>query len=53
MYEDAMDAVAASQDAVLAEDLLRFFALDVEESVRAPTFAAMLYTCYELIPLGM
>jgi hypothetical protein len=52
MYEDAMEAAAASQDTALAESLLRYFADEVDEHDRAPTFAAMLYICYELIPLG-
>ncbi|KAK9805974.1 hypothetical protein WJX73_010066 [Symbiochloris irregularis] len=45
LFKDAMETVAQSGDADLAEELLRFF---VDEGHRE-CFAAMLYTCYELI----
>jgi len=45
LYQDAMETVSQSQDADLAEDLLRFF---VDENA-AECFAACLYTCYDLI----
>jgi len=45
LYKDAMETSAQSGDAELAEELLRFF---VEERERE-CFAAMLYTCYDLI----
>lgn len=45
LYKDAMETVAEAKDAVLAEDLLRFL-MDMEDK---ELFAAMLYTCYELI----
>jgi clathrin heavy chain len=45
LYKDAMETVSQSEDADLAEDLLRFF---IDENV-AECFAACLYTCYDLI----
>jgi len=45
LYKDAMETVAESKDPVLAEDLLRF----VTDMQDKELFAAMLYTCYELI----
>ena len=45
LYKDAMETVAESRDQALAEDLLRHIMnMDDKE-----LFAAMLYTCYELI----
>ena len=49
MYQDAMEATAASGDSQVAEDLLRFFASEVDERDRAPCFAACLYTCYDIL----
>ena len=40
-----METVAESKDPVLAEDLMRFI-MDMDDK---ELFAAMLYTCYELI----
>jgi len=40
-----METVAASQDPKLAEDLMRFL-MNMEDR---ELFAAMLYTCYELV----
>lgn len=45
LYKDAMETVAEAKDPALAEDLLRF----VTEMQDKELFAAMLYTCYELI----
>jgi clathrin heavy chain len=45
LYKDAMETVAESRDQVLAEDLLRHI-MNMEDK---ELFAAMLYTCYELI----
>lgn len=45
LYKDAMETVAEAKDPALAEDLLRFL-MDMEDK---ELFAAMLYTCYELI----
>lgn len=45
LYKDAMETVAESRDPVLAEDLMRFI-MEMEDK---ELFAAMLYTCYELI----
>jgi len=45
LYKDAMETVAESKDAALAEDLMRFI-MEMEDK---ELFAAMLYTCYELI----
>jgi len=45
LYKDAMETVAESKDPVLAEDLMRF----IMEKDDKELFAAMLYTCYELI----
>lgn len=45
LYKDAMETVAESRDPVLAEDLLRFI-MHMEDK---ELFAAMLYTCYELV----
>ena len=40
-----METVAESKDPALAEDLMRF----IKEMEDKELFAAMLYTCYELI----
>lgn len=45
LYKDAMETVAESRDPALAEDLMRFI-MEMEDK---ELFAAMLYTCYELI----
>lgn len=45
MYKDAMETVAESKDTVLAENLIRFI-MNMEDK---ELFAAMLYTCYELV----
>ena len=45
MFKDAMETVAESKDAKLAEDLLR----NVIEMEDKELFAAMLYSCYALI----
>lgn len=45
LYKDAMETVAESKDPALAEDLMRF----IMEKDDKELFAAMLYTCYELI----
>lgn len=45
MYKDAIDTTAESGDADLAEDLLRFFVKQKDTA----SFAATMYTCYELI----
>ncbi|WPT18138.1 Clathrin heavy chain 1 [Picochlorum sp. SENEW3] len=45
LYKDAMETAAQSEDADLAEDLLRYF---IDEDV-PECFAACLYTCYDLI----
>lgn len=45
LYKDAMETVAESKDPALAEDLMRF----IMEMDDKELFAAMLYTCYELI----
>ncbi|KAH7823081.1 Clathrin heavy chainC [Monocercomonoides exilis] len=50
MYQDAMVATAESGDKDVAEELLRFFAMEIEEKDRASCFAACLYTCYEILP---
>lgn len=44
-YKNAMETVAESKDKALAEDLMRFI-MEMEDK---ELFAAMLYTCYELI----
>lgn len=44
-YKNAMETVAESQDKQLAEELMRF----IMEKEDKELFAAMLYTCYELI----
>jgi len=44
-YKDAMETVAESKDPALAESLMRQI-IDMEDK---ELFAAMLYTCYELI----
>eukprot|EP01006_Ploeotia_vitrea_P027592 TRINITY_DN60369_c0_g1_i1.p1 TRINITY_DN60369_c0_g1~~TRINITY_DN60369_c0_g1_i1.p1 ORF type:complete len:1280 (-),score=86.00 TRINITY_DN60369_c0_g1_i1:31-3870(-) len=46
MYKDAIDTAAESNDADIAEDLLRYFVETVNDK---PCFTATLYTCYELI----
>lgn len=45
LFQDAMETVAESKDPALAEDLMRFI-MEMEDK---ELFAAMLYTCYELI----
>ena len=45
LYKDAMETVAESKNPALAEDLMRF----IMEMDDKELFAAMLYTCYELI----
>lgn len=45
LYKDAMETVAEAKDPVLAEDLMRFL-MEMQDK---ELFAAMLYTCYELI----
>lgn len=45
LYKDAMETVAESKDPALAEDLMRF----IIEKEDKELFAAMLFTCYELI----
>lgn len=45
LYKDAMETVAESRDPSLAEDLLRYI-MNMEDK---ELFAAMLYTCYELV----
>ena len=45
LYKDAMETVAESRDPALAEDLLRHI-MHMEDK---ELFAAMLYTCYELV----
>jgi len=47
LWQDAMDTGAASGDADLAEELLRFFVS--REDCPKSCFAACLYTCYPLI----
>lgn len=44
-YKNAMETVAESQDKQLAEELMRY----IMEKEDKELFAAMLYTCYELI----
>jgi len=45
LYKDAMETVAESRDPALAEDLMRHI-MHMEDK---ELFAAMLYTCYELV----
>jgi len=45
LHKDAMETVAESKDPVLAEDLLRHIMHMQDKEL----FAAMLYTCYELV----
>jgi len=45
LYKDCMETVAESKDSVLAEDLLRHI-MNMQDK---ELFAAMLYTCYELV----
>lgn len=45
MYKDAIDTAAESKDVDIAEELLRFF-VSVHDKA---SFAATLFTCYELI----
>eukprot|EP00771_Trimastix_marina_P000223 gnl/Trimastix_PCT/1231.p1 GENE.gnl/Trimastix_PCT/1231~~gnl/Trimastix_PCT/1231.p1 ORF type:complete len:1609 (+),score=828.08 gnl/Trimastix_PCT/1231:233-5059(+) len=49
LFQDAMETAAESQNPEIAEALLRFFACDVDDKFRAPTFAACLYTCYDIL----
>jgi len=46
LYKDAIDTAASSKDKEIAENLLTFF---VEEITSPECFAAVLYTCYDLI----
>lgn len=48
VFRDAIDTVAESRDAKLAESLLRFF-LDGLDEPDKECFAAALYTCYDLV----
>lgn len=45
MYKDAIDTASESKDSDIAEDLLRFF-VSVHDKA---SFAACLYTCYDLV----
>jgi clathrin heavy chain len=45
LHKDAMETVAESKDPSLAEDLLRHI-MNMQDK---ELFAAMLYTCYELV----
>merc|ERR1712048_982325 len=45
LYKDAMETVAESRDPSLAEDLMRHI-MNMQDK---ELFAAMLYTCYDLI----
>jgi len=45
LYKDAMETVAESRDPVLCEDLMRYIMTMKDKEL----FAAMLYTCYDLI----
>lgn len=45
LMKDAMETVAESRDPALAEDLMRYIMTAQDKEL----FAAMLYTCYELI----
>jgi clathrin heavy chain len=45
LHKDAMETVAESKDPALAEDLLRHIMHMQDKEL----FAAMLYTCYELV----
>jgi len=49
MFQDAMETTAISGDATVAEELLRFFAFDIDEKDRAACFAACLYICYDIL----
>ncbi|KAA6358701.1 MAG: putative Clathrin heavy chain, partial [Streblomastix strix] len=51
MYEDAMSAAAMSGESKLAEELLRYFALDkdIKSSERPGCFAACTYRCYDIL----
>ncbi|KAK2963162.1 putative Clathrin heavy chain [Blattamonas nauphoetae] len=49
MYQDAMEASAASKDVKVCEELLRFLANDIDENERAGCFAAALYICFEFL----
>ena len=44
-FKNAMETIAESKDQAFAEDLMRF----IMEKEDKELFAAMLYTCYELI----
>jgi len=46
LYKDAIETAASSKDREIAENLLTFF---VEEITSPECFAAVLYTCYDLI----
>lgn len=45
LYKDAMETVAESRDPALCEDLMRYIMTMKDKEL----FAAMLYTCYDLI----
>jgi len=45
LHKDAMETVAESKDAAMAEDLLRHI-MNMEDK---ELFGAMLYTCYDLV----
>ena len=45
LFQDALETIAKSKDPTLAEDLMR----SIMEMEDKELFAAMLYTCYELI----
>lgn len=45
MFKDAMETVAESKDSALAESLMRA----INDKGDKELFAAMLYTCYELV----
>merc|ERR1711966_604245 len=45
MWQDAMETCAQSKDPALAADLLKYFV----EKDEKECFAAMLFTCYELM----
>jgi clathrin heavy chain len=49
MYQDAMETTAVSGDGAVAEELLRFFAFEIDEKDRAACFAACLYMCYDIL----
>lgn len=50
LYHDAMQTAAASNDKALVDSLLKFFVVEKKDK---ECFAAMLYTCYDLIALDV